>query len=1036
MEKGQHGQSPELNTGSRTLLGILLLVSGACSLIDQTVWLRQFRLLFGASTLATGAVLASFMGGLGLGAWVLGRRYDRHSHPLRIYGLLEIGIGLFTLATPFMLAAAQKAYRATGGIEGMGRFPATCLQLVLTALILGIPTFLMGGTLPLAARAMVGESDRRRRGIAILYGWNTVGAVAGVLLAGFLMLEVLGNRFTLWMSALSSLMVGLSALLLVTKQTAQPTESVIEIEHHFSTRVIILRGAAAVSGLVLLLMEMVWYRMLTPLLGGTTYTFTVILAVVLLGIGCGSFLQASRRGSSSASTFVWITTLESLAMAIPFALGDRIALLALRLQPFAAESFFHSVASWALVAAVVVFPAAFFSGMQFPTLVSLAGRGRTGISREVGSLYGWNTVGSVVGALAGGFGILAMFSAPNSWRLSVTLLLVLAAVVLVRERKSLPRPFALTVVLVSTGTLLLWPGPTAFWRQTPIGAGRASYARLRGNELKNFVNHRRRITLWQRDGVESAVGVTDHDGIAFLINGKNDGHARFDAGTQIMGGLIGAMIHPAPVKAFVLGLGTGSTAGWLAAVPSIREVQVAELEPATARVAAECRAVNQGVSSNAKVRVVWGDGREILSTGSERFDIIFSEPSNPFRAGIASLFTAEFYDSVRNRLNEGGIFLQWLQAYEIDAVTLQIVYATLLSVFPTVETWQTERGDFVLAASMVRRQYDWEQLERRARSEPFRSGLENGWAARGAEGFLSHYIAGPSAAEAIAAEGLRNTDDRTVVEFSFARSVGDFEQFDPMYVYRFSKEMGDDKPPLEKSRRDRIAAARLAMWSTWGVPAPAYGIESDDLRQRARVHQHFLQGARMVFDSASEPDLTGQPVDELIVAQMLAESGAEKYESLIEQYRFTHPIEGGLVRARFDLQNGRIAEAASALTAAFRAYRTDPWPLPQAMGRAFSLAFEIAGRGEPADIAAIEDSLALPFAVRLFNEQRMAARLSMAVKLDGDRCGARTMAAIAEFEPHVPWQRPLLELRARCLAGRRAGAKAARDLRAFDVMAK
>lgn len=1035
MEKGHHGESPQPRTGSRAWLGILLLVSGACSLIDQTVWLRQFRLLFGASTLATGAVLAVFMGGLGLGALVLGRRYDRHPHALRIYGLLEIGIGLSTLATPFMLAAAQTAYRATGGIEGQGRITATILQFVLTTLILGIPTFLMGGTLPLAARAMVGEADRKRRGVAILYGLNTVGAVAGVLLAGFLMLEMFGNRVTLWMSALVSLMVGLSALILARNQTAEVT-SEIESYEEPSTRLILFRGAAAVSGFALLLMELVWYRMLTPLLGGTTYTFTVILAVVLLGIGCGSFLQASRSRSPSVSTFVWITTVESLALVIPFALGDRIALLALRLQPFAAESFLNSVSSWALVAAVVVFPAAFFSGMQFPTLVSLSGRGRTGVSREVGSLYGWNTVGAVAGALGGGFGILALLSAPNSWRLSVALLLTLAALVLVLERKSLPRPFAVSSVLVMTGALLFAPGPTAFWRQTPIGAGRANYTSLRGNELKNFVNHRRRITLWQRDGVESAVGVTDHDGIAFLINGKNDGHARFDAGTQVMGGLIGAMIHPNPIKAFVLGLGTGSTAGWLAAVPSIREVLVAELEPATARVAAECNAVNRGVSSNPKVRVVWGDGREILTTSSERFDIIFSEPSNPFRAGISSLFTAEFYDSVRNRLSDGGIFLQWVQAYEIDAETLQIIYATLISVFPTVETWQTERGDLVLAASMERRQYDWEQLQRRAGSEPFRSGLAHAWAARGAEGFLSHYIAGPSAGEAIAAEARRNTDDRTLIEFSFARAVGDFELFDPMYVFRFAKEMDDDKPSLEKSRRDAIASARLAMWSAWGVPAPPYGIESDDLQQRARIHQHFLQGARMVFDSDSRPDLNGQPVDELIVAQMLAQSGAQKYEPLIEQYRSSHPIEGGLVRSRFELQNGRIAGAASALAAAFRAYRTDPWPLPQAMERAFSLAFEIAGRGEPADVALMEDSLAVPFAVRLFNEQRMAARLSMAVKLDGEQCGARTMAAIAEFEPHIPWQRPLLELRARCLGGKPEGGRAEGDLRAFEDMAK
>jgi len=283
-------------------------------------------------------------------------------------------------------------------------------------------------------------------------------------------------------------------------------------------------------------------------------------------------------------------------------------------------------------------------------------------------------------------------------------------------------------------------GPTAFWRHSQIGVGRLKYYHVPPNELRDAIQSIRRHIIWDVDGVESSVGIQNADSISFIVNGKSDGNARADAGTQVMSGIIGAALRPNPKQAMVVGLGTGSTAGWLAAVPTMEHVDVVELEPAVLKVAELCSPVNQNALKNPKLRVIIGDGRELLLTVRSKYDVIVSEPSNPYRAGVAGLFTREFYESVRNRLNRGGIFLQWVQTYSVDDRTIEIFYRTLGSIFPNIESWQTEEGDLLLAASLEPLRYDSATLRARLESEPFKSGMLAAWRLIGLEGFLAHYV--------------------------------------------------------------------------------------------------------------------------------------------------------------------------------------------------------------------------------------------------------------------------------------------------------
>jgi spermidine synthase len=671
-------------------VALLLFGSGMTALIYQVAWMRELRLIFGFSTAASAAVLAIFMGGLGIGGWLLGRRADASAVPLAFYGRLELLVAASAALTPFWVFLVRLAYIALGGTQRLGLAGGTVARLVLSTLVLSVPTVLMGGTLPAASRAVETEEDARRRFLAVLYGANTLGAVAGTLLSNFLLLETLGTRLTLWAACAVNALVGFAAVRLSATREgaegmrnagfgmrdAEAADPASRVSHLASERrearkkrrdggkqkkdeeagvvarvaptALPSRGfvlaAAAIVGFAFFLMELVWYRMLAPLLGGSTYTFGLILAVALLGIGAGSAAYSfARRPTATLSGFAVTCALEALCLVVPYALGDRVALLAIFLRPIGAFGFGGYVAGWTLIAGLAVFPAAFVAGFQFPLLIALLGRGRENVGSDVGLAYAWNTIGGIAGSLAGGFGFLPLLSATGTWVFVVCLLAALGVLALLL---SLSRGGDLARIGIAAGAsaasllLLTTPGPTAAWRHSPIGAGRAELGKASPNTVRDWLAGRRRDLAWQEDGVESTVALRKaSDGYAFVISGKVDGSSRGDAATQVMGGLIGAAVHPNPRRALVIGLGTGSTAGWLAAVPSIERVDVVELEPAILRVARDCALVNGDVLHNPKVRVDIGDAREWLVTSREKYDLIFSEPSNPYRAGISSLFT-------------------------------------------------------------------------------------------------------------------------------------------------------------------------------------------------------------------------------------------------------------------------------------------------------------------------------------------------------------------------------------------------------------
>lgn len=1008
----------------------LLFFTGACALIYQVAWLRELRLIFGSSTAASAAVLSIFMGGLGAGSLVLGKRADTAKNPLRMYAHLELLVAVTTAMTPATVWIAEAAYLGLGGAAKLGPTGAMGVRLLLSVVVLSPPTFLMGGTLPAAARAVGLETDAGRQRVAALYGVNTLGAVTGALCANFLLLEVFGTRFTLWLACLSNVLVGVLARGLSrspirpgARPSATPAASPAQVagegggarERWFPPL------AAAASGGTFMLMELVWYRMLGPILGGSSYTFGLILAVALAGIGIGGALYARVRIRPTLFAFALTCGVEAIVIAIPLALGDRLAMFALLTRPLANAGFGMTVAVWALIAAVVVLPAAIVSGAQFPLVIGLYGSGTKRVGGDVGKAYFANTLGSIVGSLAGGFGLLPALSAPTCWRLAVVVLLATAVLAFgihanaSRARPQIARAVVAAALMLGVSTVLLSArGPTAVWRHSGIGAGRADkfIDRITVGGVEEFARRTRGDVEWEVEGVESSVALTHANGFAFVVNGKADGHAVHDAATQVMGGLLGALLHPSPRRALVVGLGTGSTAGWLGAVPSVEQVDVIEIEPAILRVARECAVVNENVLDNAKVAVHLGDAREVLRTTPGRYDVIFSEPSNPFRAGISSLYTVEFYQAAAQRLADDGLFIQWIQAYEVDAGAMATAVVTLKEVFEHVSIWQAAYGDFLLVAQRSSPTIDVDRIRQRIQEEPFATALPAAWLTASAEGVMVHHIASPAFADVLVEAGLGavNRDDQNLLEFAFARSVG--RKMDAgRSVAALAARLRLDRAAIRGTLDPALLLEERWLRQLHGEEplSPPIDAAPDAARPFGNVLEEFRSGVPTALASWRRLGREPRSHPELVLLALRAVQNSDP-DALAFVDRVRSEAERELMRGIYLSQGDASAQKAAlaSLERGFVLHRRDPWVTSWVDEVALDRSLDLT-RADRDAAARLFSVLGERFAADVQRRPRELARAKLGRALDARSC----VEALAAMDP-APWDRTALALRVSC----------------------
>ena len=707
---------------SRALwVSLLLFGSGLTALVYQVAWTRELRLIFGFSTAASAAVVAIFMGGLGIGGLLLGPRADRNPRPLAFYGRLELLVAGSAAVTPALVWLVRVAYIAAGGTIRLGMAGGTVVRLLLSVIVLAVPTVLMGGTLPAATRAVETEDDQGRRFLALLYGSNTLGAVAGTVLSNFFLLETLGTRLTLWSSCLVNAFVGLVAVNLsrrpafsqaaAASETSpspaadvsdEPERGARQSARSRKEKKTRAREAPEKASTADAAQTSVAVRARRRGDDGLCLRAHGDCLVPNAGAASGRLdlhVRVDSRGRASRNRLGFTRAVESASTGNARRFRGHVrprsgfARRALRVGRLGGDPRGSSAADRRLRIRRVRLQLddhrvdgrvsrRLSRGIAVPDfdLVARARPGecrtarRIGVRLEHGGRDRRFARGRVrVAASFDGSRHLGLCGRPLDRACRG------GAPAFVAPRSG-ARPVGGAGAAAVAVALMSSTGPTAAWRHSPIGAGRVDLSKSSPNRLIEWVRTRRRQLYWQADGVESSVGILKTTGgLAFAVSGKIDGNSRGDAATQVMGGLIGAALHPQPRRALVIGLGTGSTAGWLAAIPSMERVDVVELEPAILHVAETCTPVNHDVLSNPKVHVAIGDAREFLLTSRDKYDIIFSEPSNPYRAGISSLFTEEFYRAARQRLAPRGIFLQWLQTYEVDGETVRTVYAALHS---------------------------------------------------------------------------------------------------------------------------------------------------------------------------------------------------------------------------------------------------------------------------------------------------------------------------------------------------------------------
>jgi spermidine synthase len=782
----------------------------------------------------------------------------------------------------------------------------------------------------------------------------------------------------------------------------------------------VLYLSAGLVGFAFFLMELVWYRMLGPILGGSTFTFGLILAVALAGIGLGGALypivfqgrQPTLR--AFALTLAW----EALAIALPFALGDRLAILALVLRSLAVYGFLGQALGWLTIALIVVFPAALVSGIQFPLLVALIGQGNRDLGKQLGQAFGWNTVGAIAGSLAGGFGLVSLLSATGVWQGVVLLLALLAGAVLLADFHRVRRAGRLLLPLGVIGVAaicLAARGPTAVWRHSGIGAGRAPLASMTQNDLRAFENSIRRHIISQTDGRESSVALSTQHGLSFIVNGKSDGNAVTDAGTQMMLGVLGALLHPDPREGLVIGLGTGESAGWLASLPAIRRVDVVELEPAIQDVARQCGPLNHNVLDHSKVHLTLNDAREALQTTRRTYDLIASEPSNPYRTGVSSLYTREFYLAARGRLKPGGVFIQWLQGYEIDLPTIRTVLCTLSDVFPHIEIWETNPADLVLVCSVEPLNYSAADLRQRMAEPAMREALRVAWRTKTLEGVLAHLVADARYARAVAERGEAaiNTDDRNVLEYSFARTVGRQGGFTITGLRAEATRAGLQRPERLQAQIDweRVEDCRIAQHYVVGEsPLPPESFTGDRAK-RARALAALIgqrDAAGMIRHWESQPKPPYDLAETLALALAYAELGDTRAAKLALDLRADAPLEALALEGSLAARQDQPALAAERLSRLFTALRSDATPTRRIIEHALLVASQLAEKHRD-QVRPLYESLNQPFAVFLFEERRRGVLCRL-----GERLGGREFtAAMLALEPHPPWDKTILQMRVR-----------------------
>ena len=686
--------TPAAPTTARRFLPVLMVLfvgSGCSALIYEIVWFQLLQLVIGSSAVSLGVLLGTFMGGMCLGSLALPRIISARQHPLRVYSLLELGIGVIGILVLFGIPGIGGLYAANvgHGLSGILLRGAICAVCLLP------PTLLMGATLPAIAR-WVETTPKGVSWLGFFYGGNIAGAVAGCLTAGFYLLRVYDMATATYVAATINLTVAAIGLYLAAMTPHRaPTGDGTPGPAVVGPKSWPVYVAIALSGLSALGAEVVWTRLLSLMLGATVYAFSIILAVFLIGLGIGSSVGSFLSRGAVRPRIALGYCQMFLAAAIAWT-----AYMLTRSLPYWPINPLLSTSPWFtfqidLVRCLwTVLPAACLWGASFPLALAAAASGEQDSGRLVGGIYAANTVGAICGAAGFSLLVIPWMGTQQAQRLLIVLsaaaaLLVLAPLVRLsraddstgsESRRPILRTASAMALALSTMLAALLA-----WSVSKIPPGVVGYGRL----LPTYTSLPR--FLYLGEGMNASIAVSEmNNGVRnFHVSGKVEASTEpQDMQLQLMLGNLPALIHPKPRSVLVVGFGAGITAGSLVPYPDIERIVICEIEPLIPKVVSLYFAnQNHQVLNDPRVSLVYDDARHYILTTKEKFDIITSDPIHPWVKGAATLYTKEYFDLVRQHLNPGGLATQWVPLYESSIGAAKSEIATFLDVFPYGTIW-------------------------------------------------------------------------------------------------------------------------------------------------------------------------------------------------------------------------------------------------------------------------------------------------------------------------------------------------------------
>lgn len=751
-------------------------LSGACGLVYEVVWTRLFALTLGAASYSIATVLAAYMGGLALGSWLATRIRSRVA-PLALYGMLEIGIAAWAVLLPTLLALTEPvlrwAYR-----DGNASFASfLAVRFAFSVLLLVVPTTSMGATLPVLCRHFLRDSERIGRGVGLLYALNALGAVLGAAGSGFYLLPTFGQDRTTWIAAGVNTAIGAGALLLSrwTRTDPEPVAAPDPRPAGARRRPLVLVFA---SGIAAMVYQVAWTRSFSLSIGSSTYAFCLIVTAFIAGISLGSAV-VSRFADHARDLTRLLAVLQLLVAAAALAVvpvhGSLPHILApVFLDPSSSFERLHAI-QFGVLLAMMLGPT-FLMGATFPLAVRLcagavAGRG----PRAAGIVYAWNTVGCIVGSLAGGFLALPYLGIERT--IAAASAMNAAGALAIGWTSSAMRRAVVATAAIAVGGLgwILPRWDPAVLESGAYMLGVIRQAKLSPREMGDLGRLLRAPgrALYYREGVSATVSVREvsRGELVLRINGKNDASTTGDMPNQILLGHLPMLLcqenHPDVLH---IGLGGGVSLGGITRHPVAR-VECVEIAPEVWEAAAFFAPYTHAALQDPRVVPITADGRNHLALTSRSYDAIVSQPSNPWISGIGNLFTREFFELCRAKLRAHGLAVVWLQSYSLTADDFRRVLATFSAVFPECSLWEAKPGsDYLLVGTLDPFHVDTARVEARMGVRQVREDLAR-IHLHSIDDLAACFVMGPAEVAAWGRGAGENTDDNAALEWSAPRSL-------------------------------------------------------------------------------------------------------------------------------------------------------------------------------------------------------------------------------------------------------------------------